>query len=219
MSDSETPKRLQRRTRETDLTIEPTTIESLLQSGVDLSKTYVSSLTDFDITNFPQNVRFAQEMATARMWRNGSVLRVRFENGTRLQRFIVKHHVRKSWEAFANIRFEFVGRNAEEAEITVQFGSEGNHSQMGTDTLLCSYDRATMNLDFKAGDGSLDNVKNSVLHEFSHALGLHHEHQRGCSRLRLNIANLKTYWAGNGIERWDWKLSKPVIFAIPLFPP
>jgi len=96
MPNSETLKKLQRRTRETDQTIEPTTIESLLQSGVDLSKTYVTFLTDFDITNFPQNVRFAQEMATARMWRNGSMLRVRFENGTRLQRLIVKHHVRKS---------------------------------------------------------------------------------------------------------------------------
>jgi hypothetical protein len=52
------------------------------------------------------------------------MLRVRSENGTRLQRLIVKHHVRKSWEAFANIRFELVGKIAEAAEITVQFGTK-----------------------------------------------------------------------------------------------
>lgn len=103
----------------------------------------------------------------AKLWPNGTTIRVRFINGSSAQQNIVKQFA-PQWAAQANLKLVF--DNAPEAQIRISFNdNDGAWSYIGTDCLNIPRDQPTLNLGWQD--------EGVVLHEFGHALGMIHEHQ------------------------------------------
>jgi hypothetical protein len=125
----------------------------------------------------PSEDTIALELAVfkSKKWAVGSTLRVRFLEGTNVQKDIVRDFAPK-WSEHANLKLEF--GNAVDAEIRIAFGDDGAWSYIGTDCLEIPRDQPTMNLGWQ--DESV------VLHEFGHAIGLIHEHQNPSGGINWN---------------------------------
>src|SRR5687768_1866779 len=65
-----------------------------------------------------------------KLWVNGSILQVKFMEGTPNQHNIVKKFA-PEWSEFGNIRFEF--SDSPDAEIRIAFQDDGAWSYIGTD--------------------------------------------------------------------------------------
>ncbi len=102
----------------------------------------------------------------AKLWTNGSTLRIGFIGGSADQHTLVKKYA-VQWTQHANLKFEFV--DASSAQIRIAFNDDGAWSYIGTDALGIPVDQPTMNF------GWLD--EGVILHEFGHMLGMIHEHQ------------------------------------------
>ena len=134
---------------------------------------------------------------TVKRWTPGQTVRVAFHGGDS-----TLHHdiaeVAAQWTSFGNLKLDFghdeqTGnyRNwspsdaAYVAEIRISFNYDGYWSLVGNDSAnpaIIRPGQASMN--FSAFDvGRPATWRGTVLHEFGHALGLHHEHQHplnGC---------------------------------------
>src|SRR5690606_17387066 len=104
-----------------------------------------------------------------KFWRNGSVLRVAFTNGSIAQRERVMRTAR-IWSDHANIQFVEVanppaGSGAAEApDIRVSFDESAHSSRIGTDSRVSTEaGRASMTF-FGTGPS-----EGTILHEFGHA--------------------------------------------------
>lgn len=102
----------------------------------------------------------------AKLWPNGTALRIRFLGGTAAQQATVKQFA-PQWAQQANLRLEF--GSASDAQIRIAFADDGAWSYVGTDALDIPANQPTMNF------GWLD--EGVVLHEFGHSIGMVHEHQ------------------------------------------
>jgi hypothetical protein len=123
---------------------------------------------------------FEAIMPHGKAWPNGSVLRVRFLEGTSEQQALAMHQARW-WSEHANLRF--VTSDAGDAEIRITFDpNDGAWSYLGTDCRSIPRDQPTMNLGFQDGGTSG--------HEFGHAIGLAHEHQNPQGGIRFNEAEV-----------------------------
>lgn len=102
----------------------------------------------------------------AKLWPNGSTIRMRFLGGTPAQQALVKQHAVK-WTESANLQFEF--GDATNAQVRIAFADDGAWSYIGTDALGIPAGQPTMNF------GWLD--EGVILHEFGHMIAMIHEHQ------------------------------------------
>lgn len=82
-----------------------------------------------------------------------------------------------AWGEFSAVKFHYEA-NLSNAEIRVSFGRGGYYSYLGTDCLQIPRNRNTMNLEGFHVNTPLSEWKRVVYHEFGHALGCPHEHQR-----------------------------------------
>ena len=111
-------------------------------------------------------------------WPLNSVIRVRFLDGSDHLRERVEHFARQ-WvaEDMAALTFEFVTEGDAEIRVAFQQGA-GSWSLLGTDCLLeTDQTKATMNYGWLTDQSDDVEIREVVLHEFGHALGLVHEHQ------------------------------------------
>ena len=127
-----------------------------------------------------------------KMWITGSILKVRFMEGTAEQKsFVIEQAL--WWTAHANLHFEF-DDEALDADIRITFNeSDGAWSYIGTDAAQIPQDQPTMNLGFLDGG--------TAAHEFGHAIGLAHEHQNPGGGIEWNedavirdLSGAPNYW-------------------------
>ncbi len=136
-----------------------------------------------------------------------SVLTVSFKGGTAaLHKRIAD--TAAAWSKSANIQFDF-GQDSssgscrtwvpgDTSSIRVGFEAPGYWSFVGTDSLdpeICKPGEITLNLE-KFDINFPRNGHATVLHEFGHALGFHHEHQSPVSRCDFDWDTLYAYLAG-----------------------
>lgn len=126
-----------------------------------------------------------------KLWVNGSILKVKFMEGTPDQHNIVKKFA-PEWSKFGNIKFEF--SDSPDAEIRIGFQDDGAWSYIGTDCQNIPRNTHTMNF------GWLD--KAVVLHEFGHALGMIHEHQNPLGGIQWNKPKVYSDLGGSP-NFWD----------------
>ena len=112
-------------------------------------------------------------------WKNGSTLKVKFIlGGTPYLKRKVEQYAHQ-WTEKTGIEFEFV--ESGDAEIRISFfpesGDEGSWSNLGRDALGIPAYKATMNYGWLTDNSGESEISRVVLHEFGHALGMHHEHQ------------------------------------------
>jgi hypothetical protein len=128
------------------------------------------------------------------------------------------------WSKYANVQFDF-GYNSTKQQyrewvpddlshIRVGFQEEGYWSLVGTDSQdpeICKPGEITLNLEKFDVDLPL-NYKTTVLHEFGHSLGFHHEHQSPVSKCDFDWDKLYEYLAGPpnywSREKVDFNLKK-----------
>lgn len=110
-------------------------------------------------------------------------------------RKLVKQYA-KEWEAHGNISFEFVGKDADNADIRIALNCKldqgvGGDSQVGLNKDI-SQKIPTMRFSSKLKTDDLY-FKHVVLHEFGHALGLDHEQDNPRSVVIDRKSNKKMY--------------------------
>lgn len=151
--------------------------------------------------------RFQLVVEDVKLWRVG-VLKISFKGGTpSLHKKIVD--VASEWCKHANIKFDFgystktrkyrAWKKNDTSHIRIGFADEGYWSLVGTDSHDPSIvDLGEISMNFEGFDQSLPgDWKATVLHEFGHALGFHHEHATPGFECDFDWPTLYAYLAGS----------------------
>ncbi len=110
-------------------------------------------------------------------WTTGDVIRVKFLEGDEDLKARVQEAA-ETWTApdMANLTLQFVDDGDAEVRITFVQG-DGSWSVLGTECRTVGQSEATMNYGWLTSSSDDAEIRQVVLHEFGHALGLIHEHQ------------------------------------------
>ncbi|KDQ56319.1 hypothetical protein JAAARDRAFT_36494 [Jaapia argillacea MUCL 33604] len=131
------------------------------------------------------------------MWDVGREIRIRFLGGSyAIRRDVIRYA--RMWETHANIKFRFSPTLP--SHIRISFIQEnGSHSFVGTDALTVPEPHPTMNLAVTSLTSPTE-FRGTVLHEFGHALGCHHEHGSPDARIEWRTERVYRWYGKRG---WD----------------
>jgi hypothetical protein len=149
---------------------------------------------DEDISDIHQ--RTSTVLVNSKRWTEGSVLTVKFMNGDAFLQSKVRYYAGQ-WSRYCNIYFKFI--NSGDAQIRIKFDTDGKSwSLLGKDALSYTQDKETMHFgwfDHSTPDNEFSRV---VLHEFGHAIGLHHEFLSPLSTVPWDRNAVYAYYLGEG---------------------
>lgn len=121
------------------------------------------------------------------LWTPGQTLSISFIGTTPeslKQAILVVAH---EWLEHAYLKFELRNDNDAAADIRIQTDGPENLNKSALGNLSLRSDGASMSLSVKP---SAPWFKRTVLHEFGHALGMHHEHQHPDANIPWNVEAL-----------------------------
>lgn len=146
---------------------------------------------------------------TDKMWEPGQSITVGFDiTGGSIDQIEQVKRYAKEWELFANIKFDF--QNNGNGMIRVGFKPNGSWSQIGRDALNVSSEKTTMNFGW-LGSVNAGFARQVILHEFGHALGFIHEHQRVDAIINWDKEKVYTYYA-QPPNNWSREMTDQQIF-------
>lgn len=132
------------------------------------------------------------------LWDVGHQIQVKFTNGTPEQQALVLS-LAKEWEKYANIKFVQV--NTEPSSVRIEFGTRTeNYSLLGTDAYQEDPSRHTLYLCSALFNDSIL-LKQMVLHQFGHVLGLLHERDIPPNGIQWNKDSIYKHFAALGWTR------------------
>lgn len=131
-------------------------------------------------------------------WEPGRTLKIAMYDENQKTINTVKNITNK-WLAHVNLKFELISGAVGDIRIKIEPNQTiGSYSFLGTDALTCPPDEPTM----KIGTALEDDVfETTVLHEFGHALGLHHEHQHPDADIPWDLEKVYAWYK----EEFDWE--------------
>ncbi|MEQ1922668.1 MAG: matrixin family metalloprotease [Pyrinomonadaceae bacterium] len=170
-------------------------------------------MTDLVIEDRAANPKITRAVyQPSKKWIPGQEIRVRFLDGNEYVRSKVRQYA-ETWEEYGNIDFVFVQSGP--AEIRVSFTlDKGSWSYFGKDSARQSQVKtpsgtqfvrdatgASMNFGWFNDKTPETEFRRTTLHEFGHALGLHHEHQNKNQNIQWNEEAVYAYFAKQGWSR------------------
>ncbi|SHL04392.1 M12 family metallopeptidase [Flavobacterium chilense] len=129
-------------------------------------------------------------------------LEVKFMNGTSFQINKVKLYA-KEWEVASehdpdkipNIRFNFISpQSSVSGDIRISFEPGGSESAIGRDAKNIPKEQPTMKLGWVNEHEPEKKIRQLILHEFGHVLGLVHEHQLPGFNIRWDKEKVYEYY-------------------------
>jgi hypothetical protein len=135
---------------------------------------------------------------TAKVWKPGRTLRVKFLKGDYALRKRVMQAAME-WTRYANVRFKVVDKG--DAELRVGFDESGLWSYIGTDCLSIPSDQPTINLGQLTSTTAREEVRRVVLQQFGRALGLAAAHQSPVAAIPWNKKAAYEYYNKKGMSR------------------
>lgn len=130
-------------------------------------------------------------------WKQGQTIPVYFKNGTQEQKMATEHCARE-WERYGNFQFDFKKgiKTSNELAINIEFARQqqgvSGWSYVGAGTTDPSQTSMSFSTDYKG-----ENACSTILHEFGHALGLHHEQYNPAKKNSWIPAKAYSYFQKN----------------------
>lgn len=133
-----------------------------------------------------------------KFWELGRTLKIAMYDENQKTIDTVKNIAGK-WLVHANLEFEFISGAVGDIRIKIEPNqTTDSYSFFGTDALICPPDEPTMKIGIALED---DDFESTVLHEFGHALGLHHEHQHPDADIPWDLEKVYAWYK----EEFDWE--------------
>lgn len=142
-------------------------------------------------------------------WKPGRTLKIAMYDKNQKTIDTVKNIANK-WLAHANLKFEFISGAVGDIRIKIEPDlTIDSYSFLGTDALTRPPEEPTMRI---ATPLEHDEFESTVLHEFGHALGLHHEHQHPDADIPWDLKKVYTWHK----ENYNWEREKIDSDVLPL---